>query len=119
MILFKSLAWKNTVRTAVSTSQRIIGVQRRLMSDLTAKPEEEGLEQQDEKESVELRNERLGIDSDFSERKHQYVLSFPWNHPEVISGFEKGYSPINSGLWHAFVNNSCMIDFNVMFREFH
>jgi len=43
--------------------------------------------QDSEGEVVEERslNERVGADDVFSEQKHAYVLTFPWNFDEVIS----------------------------------
>ena len=57
----------------------------------------------------------------FSEQKHAYVLTFPWNFPEIISDFETDYRPLSSNsLWHQFVfNTSNIFDFNNLYREFH
>ena len=56
----------------------------------------------------------------FSEQKHAYVLTFPWNFQEIISGFEQEYRglPSNS-YWHQWVFNNSTFEFNKLFREFH
>jgi len=57
----------------------------------------------------------------FSEQKHAYVLSFPWNYPEIIGNYEDAARSAQvSGFWNRFANNSgAMVDFNNLFREFH
>jgi len=32
-------------------------------------------------------NARLGVDTEFSQQKHAYVLTFPWNFDEIIDQF--------------------------------
>ena len=39
-------------------------------------------------ESVESINARLGVDAKFDQQKHAYVLTFPWNFPEIVNTFE-------------------------------
>ena len=75
----------------------------------------------EEKHDLESVNQRLGVDMTFSEQKHAYVLSFPWNYPEIISNYEDAQRAANvSGFWTRFVSNSgAMVDFNNLFREFH
>ena len=46
------------------------------------------MSQQDDGE-VDTRDEnaRLGVDTEFSQQKHAYVLTFPWNFDEIIDDF--------------------------------
>ena len=37
-----------------------------------------------EETSIEAQSKKVGADLVFSEQKHGYVLTFPWNFPEVI-----------------------------------
>jgi hypothetical protein len=56
----------------------------------------------------------------FSEQKHAYVLTFPWNFQEIISDFEHETRPIKEGtFWHKFVMNNATFEINKLFREFH
>jgi len=36
-------------------------------------------------------NKRFGADTEFNQNKHGYVLTFPWNFPEVIRDVEASY----------------------------
>jgi hypothetical protein len=45
-------------------------------------------DQQGEVESAEARWARLGVDQKFDAQKHAYVLTFPWNFPEIVDSFE-------------------------------
>ena len=73
-----------------------------------------------EVESVEARNHRLGIDTKFDAQKHGYVLTFPWNFPEIIEKFEAQAGRNQSQFWDTFMKNSgAEVDFNNLFREFH
>jgi len=64
---------------------------------------------------------RVGADLSFSEKKHAYVLTFPWNFPEVIEEYEADYKPMaSSAYWSRFMNNTrSIVDFNNLYREFH
>jgi hypothetical protein len=86
----------------------------RRFSELEVKKQEETAVNIDE------RNKRLGVDMKFSEQKHAYVLTFPWNFQEIISDFEHEYRglPSNS-FWHQWVFNNATFEFNKLFREFH
>ena len=65
-------------------------------------------------------NARLGIDTEFSQQKHAYVLAFPWNFDEIIDEFQARHKPLTSGFWNTYVRNSgAFTEFNVLFREFH
>lgn len=56
----------------------------------------------------------------FSEQKHAYVLTFPWNFQEIINDFETDYRPLpSSNYWARFINNNALFEFNSLFREFH
>ena len=63
----------------------------------------------------------MGIDTQFSQQKHGYVLSFPWNFPEIIRNVEGAHRPLaKSNFWYNWVfNNQSQIYFNSLFREFH
>lgn len=64
-------------------------------------------------------NARLGVDTEFSQQKHAYVLTFPWNFDEIIEEFQAKYRPL-TGIWATYVRNSGAFDeFDVLFREFH
>jgi hypothetical protein len=39
---------------------------------------------QQQETSIEAHNKKVGADIVFSEQKHGYVLTFPWNFQEVI-----------------------------------
>jgi len=66
-------------------------------------------------------NERVGADDVFSEQKHAYVLTFPWNFDEVISQAQMKHRGLSeSSYWNKFVTNSgSQNDFNILFRKFH
>ena len=70
---------------------------------------------------VESENARIGIDTTFSSEKHAYVLTFPWNYPEIIENFEAQHTTLpNSSFWSNWIVNSCaVVDFNNLFRDFH
>ena len=63
----------------------------------------------------------MGADLTFSENKHGYLLTFPWNFEGVIQRYESDYKPMSTtGYWHTFMNNSrAIVDFNNLFRDFH
>ena len=54
----------------------------------------------------------------FDEKKHGYVLTFPWNFEEVIAEFESDYRVMGSGsYWNKFlVNSGAVVDLNNLFR---
>lgn len=76
-------------------------------------------------------NKKLGVDTVFSQQKHAYVLTFPWNFPEIITDFENDTKGINEkgamilakvglkGFWHSFIFNNATYEMNKLFREFH
>ncbi len=56
----------------------------------------------------------------FSEQKHAYVLSFPWNFQQIIADYEHSATKIADGsFWHKFVINNASYEINKLFREFH
>lgn len=72
-----------------------------------------------EVETLESKNARLGVDTQFDQQKHAYVLTFPWNFPEIVSSFEAKHRALG-GYWGNYVSASCAEhDFNILFREFH
>lgn len=72
-------------------------------------------------EDLIAHNRVVGADNEFNKQKHGYVLTFPWNYPEVIKKYEQQYSPLaTSSYWHKFMDNTrSVVDFNNLFREFH
>ena len=64
---------------------------------------------------------KFGADLSFNERKHGYILSFPWNFDEVIQNYENNFNPLKKGnFWNRWVfNRECDRDFNELFRVFH
>ncbi len=65
-------------------------------------------------------NKRLGVDTQFSEQKHAYVLTFPWNFQEIINDYETEARPLpTSNYWYRFVMNNAEYEINNLFREFH
>lgn len=77
--------------------------------------------QQEEPKEVDLatRRKELGIDTEFSEAKHGYILTFPWNFPEIVNDFERQFRPM-TGFWDNLLENSnAKYRFSTMFRDFH
>jgi len=71
-------------------------------------------------ESASDKNRRLGVDTEFSEQKHGYVLTFPWNFPEIIQDFEHDFKPLSHGsYWYRLIETNGMEDFHSLFRIFH
>ena len=64
---------------------------------------------------------KFGADLSFNERKHGYILSFPWNFDEVIQNYENNFNPLKKGnFWNRWIfNRECDRDFNELFRVFH
>ena len=100
------------------STRRLAVQQRRLFSTSVTAQETDAPKQET---SIEAHNSRVGADIVFSEQKHGYVLTFPWNFEEVISEFENDYKLMpESSYWHKFmVNTRSVVDFNVLFRKFH
>lgn len=68
---------------------------------------------------IETRRKNMGVDTEFSEQKHGYVLTFPWNFPEIVGNFERTHRPV-TGYWDALVENTNgKYRFSQLFREFH
>ena len=79
-------------------------------------------QQRDEQTELDLadENKRLGVDTEFSTKKHAYVLTFPWNFDEIIDQYENTHRPVSSGFWKRYTDNSeCKYKFAELFREFH
>lgn len=56
----------------------------------------------------------------FSESKHAYVLTFPWNFQEIINEYEQDNKEISeTSFWGRFVFSNSRFEFNKLFREFH
>ena len=69
--------------------------------------------------SVEEEWARIGADQEFSEQKHAYVLTFPWNYPQIIENFQSQRTISESSYWGRYVKYSSTYEFNVLFREYH
>ena len=96
---------------AAAASRRATAV-RCFSADLSVKqPEETAVD-------IDARNRRLGVDTNFSQQKHAYVLTFPWNFQEIISDFEGASKPVPA-YWDKFVHNNGNYEINKLFREFH
>lgn len=77
-------------------------------------------EQQTEETSIEALNQRVGADQSFNEKKHAYVLQFPWNFENVLEEAEEMSLLAESSYWHKFmVNTRSIVDYNNLYREFH
>jgi len=62
---------------------------------------------------------RIGADQKFDQQKHAYVLTFPWNFPEIVNKFE-ATNKSAGGFWGMWLHHSqAIVDFNILFREFH
>lgn len=82
-------------RTSAQAPKFFNAPQRSFATQLEVKKEEES------RLEVDNMNQRIGIDMAFSEQKHAYVLTFPWNFPEIINDFESEYRPLSSSsFWH-------------------
>ena len=103
----------------VMMNRMVMGmIQPRLFSDAVMSAEQ----QRDEQSELDLadENKRLGVDTEFSTKKHAYVLTFPWNFDEIINQYEAAHKPVNSGFWGAYTKNSeCFWKFSDLFREFN
>jgi len=75
-------------------------------------------DQQGEVESAEARWARLGVDQKFDAQKHAYVLTFPWNFPEIVDTFEATHQPMSDDKWWAryMEDSRAIVDFNILFR---
>jgi hypothetical protein len=70
-------------------------------------------------ESQEQMWARIGADQKFDQQQHAYVLTFPWNFPEIVDKYEASHGSM-TGYWAWFLEHSrAIVDFNVLFREFH
>ena len=87
MILFKGLRrcqaqLLSQPKLWLTNSQRL-----KFSTDVATQDSSDLAEGQQQEETLEVRNNRLGIDTEFSDRKHSYVLQFPWNFEEVITDY--------------------------------
>lgn len=66
-------------------------------------------------------SQRVGADLTFSEKKHAYVLTFPWNFPDIVEDYEAEFRTKPPGsYWSTFMHNTrSIVDFNNLYREFH
>jgi len=87
----------------------------------TVSEEEKGVEHMSEDERLIAMSKKFGADLSFDNRKHSYILSFPWNFDDVIKDFQQDFTPLREGNpWHRWVfNRECDRDFNELFRTFH
>lgn len=65
------------------------------------------------------RNRRLGVDVAFSEQKHAYVLTFPWNFQQVLSQYETIRPLSSSSLWSRLIYTNAIPEFNSLYLQFH
>ena len=125
--MFTSRAMASVSRSMLASRQQIKAVQMLRPASLVSMPlrymAEVSVVQDSQQDVASLEAEfaRLGVDTVFSEQKHAYVLTFPWNFPGIIEKFEADYRPLaDSSYWARFVENSrAVVDFNNLFREFH
>ena len=116
-----------TQAALMGTSRRVLPQASRAAAVMMATPKRvfstADLEVKKKEESavdVDQRNKRLGVDTVFSEQKHAYVLSFPWNFQEIINDYENEARPVAAGsFWHKFIFNNAQYEINKLFREFH
>jgi len=82
---------------------------------------ENALENMTEEEKLIHDCEKFGADLAFNNKKHSYILSFPWNFDNVISKYEQKYMKLSEkDFWHKWIfNRECDRDFNELFRVFH
>lgn len=102
----------------LKTTRRVQAAKRMFSTSSVQAPEQPA---QAEETSIEAHNKKVGADIVFSEQKHGYVLTFPWNFEEIINDFEAEYKVMgDSSYWHKFmVNTRSVVDFNTLFRKFH
>ncbi len=119
-MLTRALLNRQATRSLFQTkiaANAMIRTQTRMFADVSVVKDS----QADQVESIEAKNARLGVDSKFDQQKHAYVLTFPWNFPEIVNSFETRHHSISQGsYWGRFVKLSrAEVDFNNLFREFH
>lgn len=77
-----------SIARSIYSQAALIGTSRRVLPLVAAKTQipfrsfATDIELKKKEESavdVDQRNKRLGVDTVFSEQKHAYVLTFPWN----------------------------------------
>ena len=64
-------------------------------------------------------NRRLGVDTVFSEQKHAYVLTFPWNFQQVLSQYENIRPLSQTSLWSRLIYTNAVPEFNSLYLQFH
>ena len=101
-------------------SRSAIMMQQPSVRNFSAATELEIKKQEEQAIELDQKNKKLGVDMKFSEQKHAYVLSFPWNFQEIIADYEHSATKIAEGsFWHKFVFNNAHYEINKLFREFH
>ena len=68
--------------------------------------DEQALEHMTEEERLIFESKKFGADLAFNNRKHGYILSFPWNFEEIIRDYEQDFTPLAEGdFWHRWIFN--------------
>ena len=79
------------------------------------------VEKPEQEIDINEQRRRIGVDMEFSNQKHGYVLTFPWNFNEVIEAYEQDFRPLpENSYWYRYCDASnSFFEFNKLFREFH
>ena len=94
-VVRKQLAAAMRPSQPMANNFRLLKNASRAFSDAPVVQGEEG--ESEIQQEVPL-NQRVGADDVFSQQKHAYVLTFPWNYPEIISRAQTAY-PTPAGYW--------------------
>lgn len=115
-LLGSNVLTRRALPLAVAKTPKFFTMPRRFFAS-----EMEVQKKQEQSVDLDTQMKKIGVDLQFSEQKHAYVLTFPWNFPEIISDFEHEYRPLSaSSYWGRFVfDTDNILDFNHLFREFH
>ena len=87
-------------------------------AEMSTVEEDKELENMSEEEKLIAKSKKFGADLAFNERKHGYILSFPWNFDEVIQDYEHEFTPLDEkNFWYKWIyNREADRDFNELFR---
>jgi hypothetical protein len=90
-------------------------------AEMSTVEEDKEIEHMTEEERLIAKSKKFGADLAFNERKHGYILSFPWNFDEVIQDYEHEFAPLDEkNFWYKWIyNREVDRDFNELFRVFH
>ena len=109
--------WRRCNHIATAANKRFYST----ATHVEVRDEAKSVESMTDEEKLIARCHKFGADLAFNNKKHAYVLSFPWNFEGVINDFEKDFKPLDANnFWHKWVfNRECDRDFNELFRVFH